>query len=118
MSQAAKTNQSFAKAMWRRLLWRYWYPYLTGLIKDAPIIFLNYGYVNLDPEAAPIELLESDEPYRLYIQLYHHLARAIDLTDLEILEISCGHGGGAAYITRYLHPKSMLGLDLIRVVST
>ena len=55
---------------------------------------------------------EADEPDRLYIQLYHHLAQAVDLTGLEVMEVSCGHGGGASYIKRYLQPKSMLGVDL------
>lgn len=94
----------------RRLIWRYWYPYLTRLIKDAPIIFLNYGY--LDPAAPRIPLQAADEPDRLFIQLYHHLAQAVDLTGLEVMEVSCGHGGGASYIKRYLGPKSMLGVDL------
>jgi ubiquinone/menaquinone biosynthesis C-methylase UbiE len=99
-----------AKATGRRLIWRYWYPYLTRLIKDEPIIFLNYGY--LDPILPRIPLQEADEPDRLFIQLYHHLAQAVDLTGQEVMEVSCGHGGGASYIKRYLGPKSMLGVDL------
>ena len=27
------------------------------------------------------------------------------------MEVSCGHGGGAGYVTRYLHPKRMVGVD-------
>jgi ubiquinone/menaquinone biosynthesis C-methylase UbiE len=57
-------------------------------------------------------LQEADEPDRLYIQLYHHLAQPVDLNGLEVMEVSCGHGGGASYIKRYLQPKSMLGVDL------
>lgn len=98
--------------MGRRLIWRYWYPYLTRLVKDAPIIFLNYGYVELAPNTPQIRLQEVDEPNRLYIQLYHHLAQTVDLNGLEIMEVSCGHGGGASYIKRYLQPNSMLGVDL------
>ncbi len=100
------------KNPWRNLIWRYWYPYLTQAIKDTPIIFLNYGYVDLNPAAPPLKLQEVDEPNRLCLQLYHHLAQTIDLTDLEVMEVSCGHGGGAAYLARYLQPKSMLGVDL------
>jgi ubiquinone/menaquinone biosynthesis C-methylase UbiE len=57
-------------------------------------------------------LQEADEPERLYIQLYHHLAQTVDLTGLEVMEVSCGHGGGASYLKRYRQPKSMLGVDL------
>ena len=99
------------RAKSRRIFWKYWYPYLTGLIKDSPLTFLNYGYIDLRPEAQPIKLQAVDEPNRLYIQLYHHVAGAIDLTGLTVMEVSCGHGGGASYIKRYLNPKSYLGVD-------
>ena len=29
-----------------------------------------------------------------------------------VLEVSCGHGGGASYLTRTLHPATYTGLDL------
>ena len=99
------------KATSRRILWKYWYPYLTRLIKDSPLTFLNYGYAELDAQAKPIELLPADEPNRLFIQLYHHVASPINLTGLTVMEVSCGHGGGASYIARYLTPASMLGVD-------
>ncbi|MDA2910829.1 class I SAM-dependent methyltransferase [Nitrospiraceae bacterium AH_259_D15_M11_P09] len=95
----------------RRVFWRYWYPYLTGLIKDSPLTFLNYGYIDLRPKAQPILLQPGDEPNRLCIQLYHHVAGALDLTGLTVMELSCGHGGGASYIKRYLNPKSYLAVD-------
>ena len=91
----------------RRLLWKYWYPYVTRLTKDASLIFLNYGYI----DGSSINLQPADEANRLYIQLYHHVAGAIDLTDMDVMEVSCGHGGGASYVARYLQPKTMLGVD-------
>lgn len=94
-------------AIWRRTLWKYWYPYLTSLTKDAAITFLNYGFVDDNPP----QLQPDDERNRLYIQLYHHVAGALDLTNADVMEISCGHGGGASYVARYLHPQSMLGVD-------
>ena len=95
------------KGTWRRMLWKYWYPYVTRLTKDASLIFLNYGYI----DDISINLQTADEANRLYIQLYHHVVRAINLTGLDVMEVSCGHGGGASYVTRYLHPKTMLGVD-------
>ena len=99
------------RAKSRRVLWKYWYPYLTRLAKDSPLTFLNYGYVESDAHAETITLQPVDEPNRLYIQLYHHVASRIDLSGLTVMEVSCGHGGGASYVTRYLNPKSMLGVD-------
>ena len=30
---------------------------------------------------------------------------------LDLIEVGCGRGGGASYITRYLKPKSYIGID-------
>ena len=47
-----------------------------------------------------------------YMQLYDHVAGAVDLRDLKVLEVGSGRGGGADYIKRYLKPESMVGLDI------
>jgi ubiquinone/menaquinone biosynthesis C-methylase UbiE len=54
----------------------------------------------------------SDEPNRFSIQLYHQTATQVDLNGKKVLEVSCGHGGGASYVTRTQHPASYTGLDL------
>jgi ubiquinone/menaquinone biosynthesis C-methylase UbiE len=36
---------------------------------------------------------------------------AVDLTNLDVLEIGSGRGGGASYIKRYLKPKALTGVD-------
>ena len=59
-----------------------------------------------------IPLASSDELNRACIQLYHHVATQTDLRGKKVLEISCGHGGGASYLTRTLQPKDYTGLDL------
>jgi SAM-dependent methyltransferase len=73
------------------------------------VTFLNYGYI--DSETNQIPLQAADEPDRVFIQLYHHLVGEINLKGLDVLEVSCAHGGGAAYIGRYLKPRSVLGVD-------
>jgi ubiquinone/menaquinone biosynthesis C-methylase UbiE len=95
------------KSTGRRLLWRYWYPYLTHLTQKAGVNFLNYGYM----AGNAITLQPADEANRLSIQLYQHVAGTVDLKEREVLEVSCGHGGGASYVARYLQPKHMLGVD-------
>ena len=92
------------------LLWKLWYPLLTRLTRNASVVFLNYGYAYGDGGGALL-LKESDEPDRPCIQLYHRVVGAIDLRGLDVLEVSCGHGGGAAYVSRYMGPKSLCGVD-------
>ena len=86
------------------------YRLLSSLLTRDDVLFLNYGYEE-DPPMA-LQLASSDEPDRFPIQLYHRTATQVDLAGKEILEISCGHGGGASYLMRTLHPKSYTGLDL------
>jgi fatty-acid O-methyltransferase len=73
-------------------------------------VFLNWGYDEDPPMALP--LAESDEPNRYSIQLYHRTATQVDLTGKRVLEVSCGHGGGASYLMRTQGPASYTGLDL------
>jgi ubiquinone/menaquinone biosynthesis C-methylase UbiE len=71
---------------------------------------MNLGYVWPEDEKPPV-LNPQDEPDRLCIQLYHRLASEVDVKGKTVLEIGCGRGGGAAYIAKYLGPKSIVGLD-------
>ena len=56
----------------------------------------------------------ADEPDRYHIQLYHHVAGAVDLHGKDVLEVGSGRGGGSAYICRTMRPKSVTGMDLAR----
>jgi SAM-dependent methyltransferase len=93
------------------LLWKLWYPMLTRLTRRAPVHFLNYGYASSDGEDGKPVLLAEDEANRPCIQLYDSVARGADLSGLRVLEISCGHGGGASYVARYFKLQSMHGVD-------
>lgn len=72
---------------------------------------MNYGYAPLAGQNQVPNLKEEDAHYRYYIQLYDHVAGAVDLRDLKVLEVGSGRGGGADYIKRYLKPEIMVGLD-------
>jgi ubiquinone/menaquinone biosynthesis C-methylase UbiE len=86
------------------------YRLLSSLLSRDDVLFLNYGYEEEPPMALP--LASPDEPDRLPIQLYHRTATQVDLAGKKVLEVSCGHGGGASYVMRTLHPASYTGLDL------
>jgi SAM-dependent methyltransferase len=72
---------------------------------------MNYGYAAIDAPASGLSLDPADEVNRHSIQLYHHLARTVDLRDARVLEIGCGRGGGCSYLARYQQPGSVLGID-------
>jgi len=100
----------FANARIRRLIWQLWYPYLTRRLRREDTLFLNYAYEENPPLNIPLG--SSDESNRACIQLYHQVATQVPLAGKDILEVSCGHGGGASYLTRTLQPKSYTALDL------
>ncbi len=91
---------------------RGWYALMGRLDRDADMTFMNYGWAAVDAGACPLPLQAEDEPNRYPIQLYHHVAGAVDLHGQDVLEIGCGRGGGAGYVARYLGPRTVTGLDL------
>ena len=82
----------------------------TRVLTGTDRLFLNYGYEEDPPMAIPLD--ESDERDRFFIQQYHRTAAQVDLSGKKVLEISCGHGGGASYLARTLKPASYTGLDI------
>jgi len=93
-----------------RLVSKSFYRIQTRMFDTDDVVFLNIGYEEQPPMALPLK--ESDEPNRFYIQLYHRTATQADLEDKRVLEVGCGHGGGASYLVRTLRPASYTGLDL------
>jgi len=84
---------------------------LAKRVPTADWAFMNYGYA---PSPADIDvppLQSSDERNRLCIQLYLHAIDHADLQDKDVLEVGSGRGGGALFISRYMQPHSMTGLD-------
>jgi ubiquinone/menaquinone biosynthesis C-methylase UbiE len=99
-----------ARPTWRQKLWQWWYPYFTNKVRHRGIDFLNYAF-ETEPAMA-ITLSAEDEVNRGNIQLYHHVVSPVKLGGLKVLEVSCGHGGGASYLTRTFLPAQYVALDL------
>ncbi|MHC1702620.1 MAG: class I SAM-dependent methyltransferase [Tenuifilaceae bacterium] len=97
------------KINFRKWLFRTWYWYVNNVDKKGEVQFMNYGYSEKDEEI-PLEV--HDEPNRYSIQLYHQLAKTLNLKDKSIVEVGCGRGGGLSYITRKFETKYALGIDL------
>ena len=92
-------------------LGKYAYPLQTRLLSDdSEMPFIDWGYEQDPPMAIP--LTAEDEPNRYCIQLYHSIASQYDIGGQKVLEVSCGHGGGASYLVRTMRPASYTGLDL------
>jgi ubiquinone/menaquinone biosynthesis C-methylase UbiE len=98
---ARKFNQGIQKHMYR---------YMNHRFGDD-VLFMNWSYEEDPPVALTLDA--DDEPNRYPIQLYHFTAtQAGDLAGKLVLEVGCGRGGGASYLTRALAPASYVGLDL------
>jgi ubiquinone/menaquinone biosynthesis C-methylase UbiE len=95
----------------RRLVWRACYGALAKRVSTPDWAFMNYGYAPATVDITAPPLRSSDERDRLCIQLYSHAIGHCDLSDKDVLEVGSGRGGGASYISRYLQPRSMMGLD-------
>ena len=70
---------------------------------------MNYGYFRNDFKP---QLSLEDEKERFPIHLYHYLCSKSSLNNVRVLEVGCGRGGGADYITRTFYPKQYHALDI------
>jgi SAM-dependent methyltransferase len=95
----------------RRFVWRACYQALAKRVSTPDWAFMNYGYAPASVDGGMPPLRPSDERDRLCIQLYSHAIDNCDLRDSDVLEVGSGRGGGASYISRYLQPRSMTGMD-------
>ncbi|HEX7260822.1 MAG TPA: class I SAM-dependent methyltransferase, partial [Luteolibacter sp.] len=100
----------FSVGLVRKAIWKLWYPFLTRRLHGEEVVFLNYAFETDPPMAIPLAL--GDESNRACIQLYHHVGSQVNFRRKDVLEVSCGHGGGAAYLARTMEPAKYIGLDL------
>ena len=94
----------------RGALWRAWYPFFSRRIVGRGVDFLNYAFDPLDGVRPSLD--DQDEAWRHNVQLYAHVAGSAALRGRRVLEVSCGHGGGASWIARTFSPVAYVGLDL------
>jgi ubiquinone/menaquinone biosynthesis C-methylase UbiE len=99
-----------SKPLFKKVTQKYAYSIATRRLGSDDVFFLNWGYEEDPPLDLPLEA--SDERNRYPIQLYHRTATQADISGKRVLEVGCGHGGGASYLTRTLHPSFYTGLDL------
>lgn len=91
-----------------------WYELLSSWDKNSDLTLMNYGYAKTDQLDSGLRLFPEDEKDRLSLQLYHHVAGAIDLHGKDVLEVGCGRGGGSSFIMRYRLPQRLFAIDLAK----
>jgi len=69
---------------------------------------LNYGFSS-EPENT---VISANEPEFYCLRLYEHTVRDTPLAGRDVLEVSCGRGGGASFVSRTFEPQRYLGVDL------
>jgi len=87
------------------------YQLLARFARHREWRFMNYGFTSTPSDGDALVLDAADEADRYCIQLYHHVAGAVDLQGLDALEVGSGRGGGSYFVKRYLGPTQMVGLD-------
>jgi SAM-dependent methyltransferase len=95
----------------RRFVWRACYQALAKRVSTPEWAFTNNGYAPTTVDLGTPPLRSSDERDRLCIQLYLHAIGHCDLRDGDVLEVGSGRGGGASFMSRYLHPRAVTGMD-------
>lgn len=82
--------------------------YDTAADRLPGLTVLNYGF----NDAAAASAVPATDAERYCLQLYEHVVDQVPLEGAQVLEVSCGRGGGAAFIARTYAPARYLGIDL------
>src|SRR5579863_313982 len=91
-----------------KLLWRVFYEAASLGRRDVGTALMNYGYAPSD--GSTMEGGSGEDEFGL--QLYLAVAGAADLRGKDVLDVSCGRGGGTALVFDQCGPRSMSGVDL------
>ena len=108
------TILKYSPASVQNRLWKWWYQRISKAHNKVDFRFMNYGFV--DEDVPVLDLV--DEPYRLFIQLYHMNIRDVDLNNKQVLEVGSGRGGGASWIAKSKSPSSLIGVDFSKEAVT
>ena len=85
---------------------RAYYDKAAGVVPQFTV--LNYGFSS-EPENS---VIASSEPEFYCLRLYEHTVRETPIEARDVLEVSCGRGGGANFVSRAFKPRRYLGVDL------
>jgi len=95
----------------QRLFIRVGYAIVNRSLNAVEAGCMNFGYAALDADA-PVSQASGNEVYGH--QLYARVASTTSIQDREALEVGCGRGGGAAFVTEHFGLARLTGLDFSR----
>ncbi|MBL7812432.1 MAG: class I SAM-dependent methyltransferase [Bacteroidetes bacterium] len=96
----------------RYKIWQILYNQFAGRIRLSDWRFMNYGYALFPGETEPISVDARDAADLYGFRLYSHLISQVPVSsETQILEVGSGRGGGSFFISKYLKPASVTGLD-------
>jgi ubiquinone/menaquinone biosynthesis C-methylase UbiE len=86
------------------------YDQAAGSAPDFTV--MNYGYHSAAEERSGQSAVPQEHPERYCLRLYEHAVQGVNLRGRNVLEVSCGRGGGAGFLARAFAPRRYVGLDL------
>ena len=97
----------------RRLVFRKLFEYLARRCQHVTNwTQMNYGYADGPGLGHTVDLEPNEERERYCHQLYYRVVNGTHLSGKDVVEVSCGRGGGAAFVHRFFAPRTMTGIDL------
>lgn len=97
----------------RRWLFRTFFEIIARLSSDQEQwTFMNYGFADGGPGLLERQLTLEEETQMVCCRLYEEVARVRPIAARDVVEVSCGRGGGAAFVARHLGPRTMTGIDI------
>jgi ubiquinone/menaquinone biosynthesis C-methylase UbiE len=98
----------------KALIWKKWYDFMAKNYPQEHWTMMNYGYHN---DERKVDLKKEDEWERYAIQMYDYVSSVSSgggknsLAKKKVLEVGCGRGGGAAWLSKTKGPSQVVGLD-------
>ena len=97
----------------RRWLFRTFFEFIARLSGDqVHWTFMNYGFADAVGPNTDIDLTPQEEAQRVCCQLYDEVAGAVAIAGKDVVEVSCGRGGGSAFVARHKDPRTVTGIDI------
>jgi SAM-dependent methyltransferase len=100
----------------RGVFWQALYEALGRYTRRQGIEFstMNFGFDD-DTLPAGVDDVLAEHPERYGLQLYRRVVAGEDLTGRDLVDVSCGRGGGLFHLHTTLHPRTSRGIDLAAV---
>lgn len=83
--------------------------------RGADFSAMNFGYDDGDGDDARRWGVDPSHPERVCLQLYSRVVDGVLVEGRDVVDVSCGRGGGLAHLARSLRPTSAIGFDFTPV---